>query len=80
MSSPNPEVEEPDDVIGEAPSSDPERKNRRREDRGEEFKLPTGFENDETAQLIARAKHGDAEALNELFATYHTIMVEVAPK
>jgi RNA polymerase sigma-70 factor, ECF subfamily len=51
---------------------------RRREDRGAEFALPNGFETDATAALVQRAKQGDAEALNELFAHYHTIMVEVA--
>lgn len=52
--------------------------NRRRDDRGEPFSLPEGFESDESADLIARAKQGDAAALNELFARYHAIMVEVA--
>ncbi len=42
------------------------------------FTLPEGFENDETAQLVRRAQEGDAQALNELFARYHTLMVEVA--
>ncbi len=43
-----------------------------------EFQLPEGFENDETAKLVARAKSGDADALNELFQRYHRMMVEVA--
>lgn len=43
-----------------------------------EFALPEGFENDETAKLVARAKAGDTDALNELFARYHRLMVEVA--
>ena len=43
-----------------------------------EFKLPAGFESDETGSLVARAKGGDAEALNELFARYHRLMVEIA--
>lgn len=43
-----------------------------------EFQLPEGFENDETAKLVARAKGGDADALNELFQRYHRMMVEVA--
>lgn len=43
-----------------------------------EFQLPEGFENDQTAQLVARAKSGDADALNELFQRYHRMMVEVA--
>ncbi|MCY2959985.1 MAG: RNA polymerase sigma factor [Planctomycetota bacterium] len=42
------------------------------------FQLPEGFENDETAQLVARAKAGDADALNALFQRYHRMMVEVA--
>jgi RNA polymerase sigma-70 factor, ECF subfamily len=42
------------------------------------FVLPEGFENDETAKLVNRAKAGDAEALNELFTRYHQLMVEVA--
>jgi RNA polymerase sigma-70 factor (ECF subfamily) len=46
-------------------------------DRGS-FALPEGFENDETARLVVRAKAGDADALNELFARYHRLMVEVA--
>lgn len=51
---------------------------RRREDRGEGFTLPEGFESDATAELVARAKNGDPDALNDLFAHYHAIMVEVA--
>ena len=39
---------------------------------------PHGVENDETGALVARAKHGDANALNELFARYHQVMLEVA--
>jgi RNA polymerase sigma-70 factor (ECF subfamily) len=42
------------------------------------FRLPEGFENDETAKLVARAKAGDAAALNELFTRYHHMMVEIA--
>jgi len=42
------------------------------------FQLPEGFENDDTARLVRRAQEGDAQALNELFARYHTLMVEVA--
>lgn len=42
------------------------------------FQLPEGFANDETAKLVARAKAGDAGALNELFQRYHRMMVEVA--
>ncbi len=33
---------------------------------------------DDTAELVARAKAGDAPALNELFARYYQTMVEVA--
>ncbi|MBL8860857.1 MAG: sigma-70 family RNA polymerase sigma factor [Planctomycetes bacterium] len=42
------------------------------------FQLPEGFANDETAQLVARAKSGDAGALNDLFRRYHHMMVEIA--
>ena len=42
------------------------------------FRLPEGFENDATAKLVARAKSGDAAALNELFTRYHHMMVEIA--
>ena len=43
-----------------------------------DFKLPSGFQSDETGDLVARAKSGEAEALNELFARYHRLMVEIA--
>lgn len=43
-----------------------------------EFHLPSEFETDETGKLVARAKSGDAEALNELFTRYHRLMVEIA--
>jgi len=43
-----------------------------------DFALPNGFASDETGQLVANAKAGDAEALNELFARYHRLMVEIA--
>lgn len=42
------------------------------------FQLPTDFESDETGRLVARAKSGDAEALNELFTRYLRLMVEIA--
>jgi RNA polymerase sigma-70 factor (ECF subfamily) len=42
------------------------------------FTLPEGFENDETAKLVTRAKNGDAQALNDLFKRYNQLMVEVA--
>lgn len=71
------EPEDPEDDV-EEDGSDEDAPRRRREDRGESFSLPDGFENDETAALVARAKTGDPDALNDLFAHYHTIMVEVA--
>jgi RNA polymerase sigma-70 factor (ECF subfamily) len=43
-----------------------------------EFHLPSGFEIDETGQLVARAKGGDASALNDLFTRYHRLMIEIA--
>ncbi len=43
-----------------------------------QFQLPDGFVDDETAKLVARAKAGDATALNDLFKRYHHMMVEVA--
>lgn len=43
-----------------------------------EFKLPEGFESDETAKLVERAQSGDAAALNDLFTRYHQVMVEIA--
>jgi RNA polymerase sigma-70 factor (ECF subfamily) len=42
------------------------------------FQLPDGFENDETAKLVARAKTGDAQALNDLFTRYNQLMIEIA--
>jgi RNA polymerase sigma-70 factor (ECF subfamily) len=42
------------------------------------FELPEGFENDETGELVTRAQQGDPDALNELFARYHQLMVEMA--
>jgi RNA polymerase sigma-70 factor, ECF subfamily len=42
------------------------------------FQLPDGFATDETGALVARAKSGDVHALNELFARYHQMMVELA--
>ena len=44
------------------------------------FELPEGFANDDTAALVRRAQEGDAAALNDLFARYHALMVEVARK
>ena len=43
-----------------------------------EFELPREFTTDETGSLVARAKSGDTDALNELFARYHKLMVEIA--
>jgi len=43
-----------------------------------DFALPSGFLTDETGQLVARAKSGDAAALNDLFTRYHQLMVELA--
>jgi RNA polymerase sigma factor (sigma-70 family) len=42
------------------------------------FALPEGFVNDDTARLVAQAKAGDAQALNDLFARYNQLMIEVA--
>jgi RNA polymerase sigma-70 factor (ECF subfamily) len=72
--------DEDDDLLDdeEEDGPDPQHPRRRKEDRGEEFVLPEGFENDETAKMVARAKGGDVDALNDLFAHYHSVMVEVA--
>ncbi len=43
-----------------------------------EFQLPSGFVTDETGDLVAKAKSGDAQALNDLFTRYHRLMVEIA--
>jgi RNA polymerase sigma factor (sigma-70 family) len=45
---------------------------------GAEFRLPEGFENADTSDLVRRAQEGDALALNDLFARYHSLMVEIA--
>lgn len=63
---------------GDVEGAEADAQGRRREDRGEDFALPAGFENDETGDMVTRAKAGDADALNDLFARYHSIMVEVA--
>ena len=60
------EPKQPQDEPDEGPAS------------GGAFKLPEGFETTETSELVQRAKDGDADALNDLFARYQTIMVEVA--
>ncbi len=44
----------------------------------EAFALPPGFETSDTAELVRRAQSGDVDALNDLFARYHTQMVEIA--
>jgi RNA polymerase sigma-70 factor (ECF subfamily) len=43
-----------------------------------EDRLPEGFENDQTAALVARAKAGDTEALNQLFQRYHQLLLAAA--
>jgi RNA polymerase sigma-70 factor (subfamily 1) len=43
-----------------------------------EFALPPGFETPDTADLVRRAQSGDVDALNDLFARYHSQMVEIA--
>jgi RNA polymerase sigma-70 factor, ECF subfamily len=42
------------------------------------FQLPDGFVDAGTSELVRRAQEGDAHALNELFARYHSMMVEIA--
>ena len=42
------------------------------------IEMPEGIENDATGQLVARAKSGDPDALNDLFARYHQLVAEVA--
>jgi len=42
------------------------------------FQLPPGFETPDTAELVRRAQTGDVDALNDLFARYHSQMVEIA--
>ena len=63
-----------------APAMASHERDRPRPDPGADFQLPDGFESDETADLVQRAQAGDADALNDLFARYHRIMVEVARK
>lgn len=43
-----------------------------------EFELPPGFATERTAELVARAQAGDADALNELFTRYHQLVLDVA--
>lgn len=42
------------------------------------FQLPDGFKTEDTAGLVHRAQEGDVAALNDLFARYHSLMVEIA--
>ena len=42
------------------------------------FALPPGFDTPDTADLVKRAQAGDVDALNDLFARYHSQMVEIA--
>jgi RNA polymerase sigma factor (sigma-70 family) len=42
------------------------------------FQLPEGFQTEDTADLVRRAQEGDVVALNDLFARYHSLMVEIA--
>lgn len=44
----------------------------------QDFALPAGFRSTETEELVRRAQAGDPRALNDLFARYHGIMLEVA--
>jgi RNA polymerase sigma-70 factor (ECF subfamily) len=39
---------------------------------------PQAVEQDDTSALVERAQHGDTAALNELFARYHQLVVEMA--
>jgi len=48
------------------------------ESRPEPFSLPAEFQTDETSAMVQRAQEGDAEALNDLFTRYHTLMVDMA--
>src|SRR5688572_5751311 len=42
------------------------------------FELPEGFVDPGTQALVKRAQDGDVQALNDLFARYHSLMVEIA--
>jgi RNA polymerase sigma factor (sigma-70 family) len=42
------------------------------------LELPNDADHPDTPDLVRRAQAGDADALNELFARHHTLMVEVA--
>jgi RNA polymerase sigma factor (sigma-70 family) len=42
------------------------------------FELPEGFADPGTQALVKRAQDGDVQALNDLFARYHSLMVEIA--
>jgi RNA polymerase sigma-70 factor (ECF subfamily) len=56
----------------------PDRRDEPERPKGAVFELPEGFENENTESLVKRAKEGDVDALNDLFARYHSVMVEVA--
>jgi len=58
----------PDEVVPQAPPARPE-------PRGSDLGLP---ESGDVPDLIERAKAGEADALNELFARHHGLMVELA--
>ncbi len=42
------------------------------------FRVPEGFSDANTEQLVKRAQEGDVSALNDLFVRYHSLMVETA--
>jgi hypothetical protein len=43
-----------------------------------QFHLPEGFRDADTQAIVKRAQEGDVQALNDLFARYHSLMVEIA--
>lgn len=66
-------------MMADQPDNAPEAgKNAPEAGQPEAFSLPEGFKDDATALLVARAKSGDAVALNELFARYHVMVLEMA--
>ena len=66
----NPDPHDPAEIIPVSPPA-----GATPEGRTSELGLP---ESGETSELIERAKFGDAQALNELFARHHGLMVELA--
>lgn len=62
---------DPDEVIPASPPAEPGSEPRRLDLGGAEG-------SDETSDLIERAKAGDCQALNDLFARHHGLMVEFA--